>query len=504
MVARVRDNARHLAKTASGLCCIPMKLRPLVVLILVTVARLSAKVTLAPLFTDCAVLQRDKPIPIWGLASPGERITVQFHGMTAAATADSAGAWKAKLPAQPASNFPSDLLVRGEDTVTVHDVVVGEVWLCSGQSNMEFLVWDATGTTFRVQNGPAEVAAANYPLIRQFTVARKVSATPEARWALPAVPLAKAGQYAPPVWAICTPATVGRFTAAGYFFARDIYQRLSVPVGIIDSTWGGTPIESWEPREALSSDPAFAAVDQRWAKVAKPLPQRMPTGLFNGMIQPLIPYALRGILWYQGEANANAIGAKEYHALFAAMITSWRAKFGQGDVPFYWVQLASFAHSPYWAYLREGQQQTLSLPHTGQAVAIDIGEEKNIHPRNKQEVGRRLALIAANQVYGLPVEYSGPIFAEAKPEGAAMRVRFKFADKGLKAGAGQPVATCELAGADRKFYPATATIDRNTLVVRSDKVPQPVAVRYAWAGFAEGHLYNTAGLPAAPFRSDDW
>ena len=228
----------------------------------------------------------------------------------------------------------------------------------------------------------------------------------------------------------------------------------------------------------------------------------MPMGLFNGMIQPLIPYALRGMLWYQGEANANATGSKEYHALFAAMITSWRAKFGQGDVPFYWVQLASFAHSPYWAFLREAQQQTLSLPHTGQAVAIDIGEEDNIHPRNKQEVGRRLALIAANQVYGLPVEYSGPMFAGAKAEGSAMRVWFKFADKGLKAG--QPVATCEVAGADHKFYPAAGTIDGKTLVVRCDQVPQPMAVRYAWAGFAEGHLYNAAGLPAAPFRSDDW
>jgi sialate O-acetylesterase len=229
-----------------------------------------------------------------------------------------------------------------------------------------------------------------------------------------------------------------------------------------------------------------------------------PSALYNGMIAPLLPYRLRGMLWYQGEANGHDVEhAREYHQLFAAMITQWRAQSGQGDSPFYWVQLASCALFPAWPYLREGQQRTLKLPNTGQALAIDLGEKDNVHPRNKQEVGRRLALIAANQVYGVPVEYSGPMFAGAQADGAAMRVQFNFVGGGLKAD--QPVATCELAGADRKFYPATATIDGKTLVVRSPQVPQPIAVRYAWAPFVAGpYLYNQAGLPAAPFRSDDW
>jgi sialate O-acetylesterase len=221
------------------------------------------------------------------------------------------------------------------------------------------------------------------------------------------------------------------------------------------------------------------------------------------MIAPLLPYRLRGVLWYQGEANAGHLeNALEYHKLFTAMITRWRVQFGQGDVPFYWVQLAGFGDNPSWAYLREAQQQTLSLPNTGQAVAIDLGLKDDVHPRNKQEVGRRLALIAANQVYKIPIECSGPVFANANVEGAAMRVWFNYCANRLKAD--QPVATCELAGADHKFYPAEAKVEGNSLVVTCAQVPKPVAVRYSWAGFAEGHLYNSAGLPAAPFRSDSW
>jgi sialate O-acetylesterase len=513
-----------------------MKLRRLTVLFLGALAPLAAKVTVAPLFTDHAVLQQEKPVLVWGTAAPHEHVGLEFHGQMSAADANDQGQWKAELPAFEATGHGADLVIRGENVITLHDVVVGEVWLCSGQSNMEFILWDSKGTVFRVQNGEAEVAAANYPQIRQFKVAKQASATPQ---------ITANGN-----WVSCSPETAAQFTAVGYFFARDLFRRLTVPIGLINSTWGGTPVESWMSQEALASDPSFGTVAKRWehlvaaypaAKAAydaklvqwqerlkasraagaddqtflshNPQPGRVigapqgdpwqPAGLYNGMISPLLPYRLRGVLWYQGEANAGHMDtALEYHKLFAAMITRWRVQFGQGDVPFYWVQLASFAHSPSWPYLREGQQQTLSLPNTGQAVAIDVGLEDNIHPRNKQEVGRRLALIAANQVYKVPVEFSGPVFANANGEGAAMRVWFNYCANGLKAE--QPVATCELAGANHKFYPAEARVDGNSLVVTSAQVPKPVAVRYSWAGFAEGHLYNSAGLPAAPFRSDNW
>jgi len=511
-----------------------MKLRIFPMLVLGWAAPLAAKVTVAPLFTDHAVLQRDRPVLVWGTAAPHEHVGVDFHGQSTAADADVLGVWKAELPAFGATGLGGDLVIRGENVITLHDVVVGEVWLCSGQSNMEFVLWDPKGDVFRVDHGQAEVAAANYPQIRQFKVEKQIASAPKSTVG--------------GVWERCSPETAGHFTAVGYFFARDLFRRLTVPIGIINSTWGGTPVESWMSREALSSDRAFGVVAQRWQQAQaaypaakpkhdaivaqwqaglkaaqaagteteflahhpQPFPLRggpgdpwEPSGLYNGMIVPLLPFRLRGVLWYQGEANAGTMEhALEYHKLFTALITRWRVQFGQGDLPFYWVQLASFKPSASWPFLREAQQQTLSLPNTGQAVAIDLGSATTIHPRNKQEVGRRLALIAANQVYKVPIEFSGPVFANADVEGSAMRVWFNFCADHLTAD--QPVATCELAGADHKFYPASARIEGNSLVVTSPEVPKPVAVRYSWQGFAEGHLYNSVGLPAAPFRSDDW
>ena len=508
-------------------------------LILPSVAR--ADVSLAPLFTDHAVLQREKAVPVWGLANPGETVTVCFQGQTVAAAAGGDGRWMVWLSPLSADSSGSDLAVTGKkDTKTLHDVVVGEVWMCSGQSNMEFVVDDPLNATFRVQNADAEVAAAQWPLIRQFKVARRVAAAP--------VTTARGS------WISCSPRTAREFTAVGYFFARDIFQRLGIPVGIIDSTWGGTVVESWMSPAALAGDPAFAIVGPRWQKMqadyprakaeyeaavaewgrtvsaaraagqasftalikshAEPRPPHgfgpedpwTPSSLFNGMINPLAPFALRGFLWYQGESNAEA--ASEHHRLFAAMITDWRAQFGQGDVPFYWVQLANYRYlrdppGRKWAFLREAQAQALSLPSTGQAVSIDVGDPDNIHPRNKQEVGRRLALIARANVYGIAGDSSGPVFAGANAEGGAMRVRFRFADNGLTA-SGKPLQSFELAGADRRFHPALAAIAGDSVVVRSAEVPAPVAVRYAWSNAPEANLFNGSGLPAAPFRSDTW
>lgn len=491
-----------------------------------------AEVSLAPLFTDGAVLQRDKPVPIWGRATPGERLTITFAGQTRHATAGRDGGWLAFLDAMPASTAGAELVVTGKTRVVVQDVVVGEVWLCSGQSNMEWPVQ-------RAAHAEREIAAAAYPLIRHVKIDRTVADTP-------------AGSVGTSGWRGATREHVGEFTAVGYFFARELHVKLGVPVGLINSSWGGTPIEAWLSPAGLAADPRFAVVHERWQQTLADFPAKQaaydeaiarwqaedaaatanseqaraawrtknprprppagpghrstPAGLFNGMINPLLPYALRGAIWYQGEANAGR--AYEYRALFEAMITAWRAHFGQGDLPFYWVNLAGYAvprdeTGARWAWLREAQTQALGLPNTGQAFAIDLGEPDDIHPRNKQEVGRRLALLARNRVYDIVSDDTGPTFAGATRDGAGLRVRFTSAENGLLA-RGKPVQSLELAAADRVFHPASGKIDGNTLLVTAPAVKEPVAVRYAWKNWPEANLYNGAGLPAVPFRSDKW
>jgi sialate O-acetylesterase len=492
-----------------------------------------APLTVAPLFSDHAVLQRDKAVPVWGTASPGAEVTVQFHGNVGRATAGPDGRWMARIGPFPASADPSDLVITGPATLTLHDILVGEVWLCSGQSNMEFKVDDG-GDTYRVDHAGDEVAAAHYPLIRQVDIERTVAAAP-------ATTVTSTG------WQAASPETVGKFTAVGYFFARDIHRSLGVPVGIILTCWGGTPVESWMSDSARASTSLAAVLAERWAKsVALWTPARVaqyeaddkawqkaqaaaaashtknplpwphppatessswrPGGLYNGMIAPLQPAALRGFLWYQGESNTE--NASEYAELFSAMIRSWRDGFGQGDLPFYFVQLANFgegagATGRDWALLREAQQQTLELPGTGMVVTADIGNADNIHPRNKQEVGRRLALIAKTRLYGVAPEVTGPVFFSATREGAALRVRFVHGGAELESRGGPP-QSLEVAGADRVFHPATGRVDVDTLVVSSADVAEPVAVRYAWINAPSLNLYGDDGLPVVPFRSDHW
>lgn len=508
------------------------RLTGLVGLAIAFVSGVRADIVPAPLFSDHAVLQRDKPVPIWGRADPGEKVTVTFAGQTRGATAGADGRWMVLLDALPATAQGTDLTLAGKNTLVLRDVVVGEVWLCSGQSNME---WPVS----RSADAPREMAAANFPLLRHVKVERTVAEKP--------ADTAKTSG-----WQSATPQTVGAFTAVGYFFARDLHQKLDVPIGLINSSSGGTPVEAWLSPAALASNPGFAVVHERWrqsiaeypaakaaydpwlaewtraeaaAKAKGNAPHRdwlaknprrraprgpgdpwTPTGLFNGMIHPLRPYALRGMLWYQGESNAERAG--EYHAMFSAMITAWREHFGQGDFPFYWVSLANFKvpddpSGTSYAFLREAQTRTLALPATGQALAIDIGNPDDIHPTNKQAVGRRLALLARNRIYDIIGDDTGPIFSEAVREGAGMRVRFTHAEGGLIAHE-KPLQSVELAGADRVFRPADGRIERDTLLVRSALVPQPVAVRYAWKNAPEANLYNGAGLPAVPFRSDEW
>jgi sialate O-acetylesterase len=438
------------------------------------------------LFQDHAVLQRDKPAPVWGRAAPGEHVSVAYAGQTLGATAGPDGRWIVAFAPMAAISSGADLTVTGNGKAIARDVVVGEVWLCSGGVNMEFEVDDAHRPLFRVNDAAVEVAAARYPLIRHFKVAPQSSARPM--------------ETLRGDWKVCSPETVGQFTAVGYFFARDLLARLNVPFGIINSTWEEAPLKSWMSPVALAGLPAFsnghpAAGDPR-----------LPGSAFNGMIHPLLQCAIRGAIWYQGEGDVGR--AADYAVDFPRMITSWRAHFGQGDFPFFWVQLAN-VDSPGegpgepWAYLREAQSRALSLPSAGQAVAVDIGDSRNVHPGNKREVGRRLALIAKAKVYAIPVDCSGPVYREIAVEGSSIRVRFSFAGEGLTA-SGKPLQSFEVAGADRVFHPAGAIIQGDSVVVRSIAVGHPVAVRYAWRNAPEANLYSGAGLPAAPFRSDEW
>jgi sialate O-acetylesterase len=482
-----------------------------------------ASIIPGPLFCDHAVLQRDKPVPVWGFATPGEKIVVSHRGHVVTANANAEGRWIATLPAMAASAVGADLTIAGDETVTLRDVLVGEVWLCSGQSNM---AWNVA----RSANAEQEIAAANFPLLRHIKIQGRSSAEPQST-------VKTSG------WEPTTPATVGAFSAVGYFFGRHLQRELGVPVGLVNSCWSGSQIEAWMSREVLDRESAFEVVAKRWNEVLAEYPekkaeydQRMaewekietaakaanpnatemkrvgrpevplgpghynaPTGLYNGMIHPLLPLALRGTIWYQGEGNAAR--AAEYAGLFKALIQSWRAEFRQGDFPFYWVQLANRYHRrPIWTELRAAQTETLAVANTGQAVTIDIGERDQTHARNKQDVGRRLALIALAKTYGRDIEYSGPMFTGVEREGTALRVRFTHAMGGLIARGGA-MASLEVAGDDGNYVPAAGHIDGETLLVSAPGVEDPVAVRYAWAENPSSNLYNTAGLPAAPFRS---
>ena len=631
---------------------------------------------LAALFCNHAVLQRDLPLPVWGWAAPGEKITVTLAGNSAAAVTDADGAWRVSLPALPAGG-PHTMTVAGSETITLTDLLVGDVWVCSGQSNMQM-------TVLGTENDEQEIAAADYPAIRLFTVPNVPAMAPKADIVAE--------------WKVCSPKTVSGFSAVGYFFGRELTTTLNVPVGLINTSWGGTVAEAWtsrgmlaahpETRDFLSvldgidpdtekllkefeeimqdwdaanrrvnppdagfpqgfADPAtdtadwaimdlpaywqarglqlngvvwfrkeidvpaawagkdltlsVGAVDKAdttyfnnvkvggvtledredsfnvrriytvpgtlvkagrnvvavrafshvWAggvvgkrdefylcpvgqdaaaialagdwqyKVevsfgdyqkppAAPLGPgnpNTPTVLFNGMIYPLIPYGIKGAIWYQGESNVGR--AEQYKTLFPAMITDWRAGWAQGDFPFYYVQLANFqggtdaGFDSGWAELREAQAAALDLPNSGEAVIIDIGESTDIHPRNKKDVGKRLAFNALAKDFGQAVEYAGPTYRSAVAEGGALRVYFNHADGGLVSKS-SPLPSFVIAGPDRQFYPANAVIDGETVVVSSPQVATPIAVRYGWADDPVCTLYNQAGLPASPFRTDAW
>ncbi|HZH37023.1 MAG TPA: sialate O-acetylesterase [Flavisolibacter sp.] len=632
---------------------------------LILFAGAKANVTMPRIFSDNMVLQRNKEIPVWGWAKPNETVVVSFNKQSKTARADKNGNWAVKLSPETAGG-PYSLTIKGNNTTTFSNVLVGEVWICSGQSNMEWALRSAV-------NAENEIAAADFPEIRSLTVPKVISLTPEK-------------DIKADAWQICTPENARSFSAVGYFFARKLYQELKVPIGFINTSWGGTQVESWISRKALEQSEEFKNLmssmpvlnmdslnrekdiqlkkdlltwkkeiiepeqlnswnkpdldDSKWNKIQEPAmwesqgmyavdgkllfrksfvvnkdeagkaailelgkiddndvtyvngvkvgategytvlrkytipqgilkegnnviavqvedngggggfygesgmkvtfknreeslaglwafkiesltaaslgsvlnPNAYPTLLFNAMVNPLIPFAMQGVIWYQGESNTGR--AVQYQKAFPLMIQDWRRHWGQGDFPFYFVQLASFdaggstekKQGYQWAELREAQTLTLSQPNTGMAVTTDIGDPKDIHPRNKQDVGLRLALVALNKTYGKPIVSSGPMFQSMKAEGNKLILSFSETGGGLvtndKYGY---IRGFEVAGADRKYVYAKAFIKGNQVVVYADDVKDPVAVRFGWFDDAsENNLFNKEGLPANPFSTDTW
>ncbi len=638
-----------------------MKKKFLFLVLLFFCGRIFANVTLPKIFGDNMVLQRNKQIPVWGWAEANEKITLQFNHKTKSVIADKNGNWKINLDKETAGG-PYQLVIKGNNTVTFNNVLVGEVWICSGQSNMEFTVRSAI-------NADKEIATASYPEIRHIKVPNNISAIPEK-------------DILRGEWKVCSPETVGDFTAVGYFFARELYNELKVPIGLINTSWGGTHVETWTSRDAFENSDEFKSMiaampslnldslakvrkeatmkkiealqgslpnageaenwknadmdDSKWQQMKLPglwenqqlgeldgfvwfrktinisaadagkeatlelamiddndityvngvkvgsinsynakrkytipagvlkegknviavrvedtgggggiygdstdmklavgsniislasnwpfkvesiageaasvEPNSYPTLLFNAMINPLIPYAIEGALWYQGEANAGR--AYQYRKAFPLMITDWRKHWNQGDFPFYFVQLASFnadngnsKKGSTWAELREAQTMTLSLPNTGMAVTTDIGEANDIHPKNKQDVGKRLAAIALHNVYKKNVVYSGPVYKSMQVNGNKINIYFTNTGSGLISKNGE-LKGFEIAGADKQFHSAKAMIEGDHVIVSSDSVNNPVAVHFGWADdTGTDNLYNKEGFPASPFRTDDW
>ncbi|EJL64301.1 sialate O-acetylesterase [Flavobacterium sp. CF136] len=620
----------------------------------------NANVRMPLLFSDGMVLQQNKSIPVWGWADAGEKVEIQFNKQIKTVTADKNGKWMVSLNAEKAGG-PFELSITGKNKIVIKDVLVGEVWICSGQSNMEFQV-------YKTMNSQAEINDSNYPMIRHFGVAQDLSGTPKDDL--------KAGK-----WEASSKETVGNFTAVGYYFAKKLYAELKIPIGIINTSWGGTCVETWTSREAFEKNDEFKDMianvpsvnmdaifetykksllgniqkiqgfevtmanenqfkefdfkDANWPEIKVPSlwenqqignidgivwmrktvvlsaeqakkeavlylskvddedqtyvngvqvgtntiweakrvykipagvlkeganviavkitdysggggiygdpadlkidfkdsavaldglwkfnvvqvkvsvsPNSYPSLLYNAMVNPLVPYAFEGVLWYQGEANVTR--ANQYKKAFPLMITDWRTKWNQGNFPFYFVQLSTFNEfngnskvGSRWAELREAQTQTLKLPNTGMAVTTDIGNAKDIHPTNKQDVGLRLAAIALNNVYGKKRVYSGPTFKSQEVKGNEIILTFNNIGAGLAASDNsENVKGFEIAGADKVFHSAKAIIKNNKIIVSSAEVPNPVAVHYGWADDdTEINLYNKEKFPASPFRTDNW
>jgi sialate O-acetylesterase len=433
-----------------------------------------AEVKPNPLFTDNMVLQRDRPVKVWGAAAADEKVKVSIADQNAEATAKD-GRWQVELKPLPAGG-PHTLVIEGGNKVELKNVLVGDVWVASGQSNMEMNVRSSA-------DADKTIAAAKHPRIRLFTVKRGGSPEPK--------------DSVEGKWVECSPDTVGDFSAVAYHFGVSLETKLNVPIGLINTNVGGTAAQRWTPKEVLQSTPEL----EKYAS------EKNASDLYNAMIHPLLHFAIRGAIWYQGESNAG--DAIAYRTLFPAMIKSWRDRWRQGEFPFLFVQIAPWevpndSSKQTWAELREAQLMTLSkLPNTAMAVITDVGDAKDIHPKQKQPVGERLALAALALAYGEKIEYSGPIFESMTTSGERAILRFKHADGGLETH-GEKLTGFTIAGDDKKFHDAEAKIEGDTVVVMSAEVHKPVAVRFGWLNYPIVNLWNKDGLPASPFRTDNW
>jgi len=457
--------------------------RPAAAVILVLAlasAAQAAEVRLGAPFGDHMVVQRDRPLRVWGQAGPGADVDVRFGSRRATTTAGPDGRWEAALEPLPAGGPHVLSATAGGATAEVGDVLVGDVWLCSGQSNMQMTLKDCDG-------GPAAADAAGaLTNLRLCSVARRASPVPEAS--------------AEVRWRAAAPESVRDFSAVGFYLAAALLgdpALKDVPVGVVDSSFGGSMCEAWVPREALAG---FAPAGLRVSLFGAG-----PSGLYNAMIAPLGRAPIKGVVWYQGEGNADRPGS--YPRLLKALVASWRDRFETPDLPFVVIQLPDWAagsNGLSWAWIREAQAAAVrATPHTSLAVAIDTTDGFDLHPRQKAEVGRRVALLALRDVYRRPVAASGPVFRQARAEGDSLRVTFETAGDGLVSRGGGPVRGFAVAGADGKYFYADATIEGDTILLRSDRAPAPKTVRYAWAGVPAATLANRSGLPAAPFRTDD-
>jgi sialate O-acetylesterase len=476
-----------------------------------------AAVSLPAVLGEHMVVQRELPFRVWGWAVPGETVTTSFRDASRSTVADELGRFSVFLP-PTAAGGPFTLTVSASNTIRFDDVWVGDVWLAAGQSNMEWTLDAAEG-------GKDEIARAAHPWLRFLRATRVTSRFPKDD-------VETAG------WKVASPETAAKMSAVAWFFAQHLREHHAVPIGVIDASWGGAPLSAFTPLTTLASDPTLQPAILHWSRMADahattqreiekekrdlarareqgqeaPLPRWRPgleawspAGIYNAMIAPLTPHAIRGAIWYQGESDASPERAPVYARLFAETIRSWRRAWGVGEFPFLFVQLANWTAGAgnAWPELREAQRQTLSVANTGMAVAIDVGSPTDIHPRDKKTVGSRLALAARALAYGEAIAYSGPLYRQAVPEGGALRVYFDHADGLATRGGGAPVEGFEVAGADGKYVPAEARIEGSTVVVSSADVKAPRSVRYGWADNPKVSLYNGAGLPASPFRSSE-
>ncbi len=504
------------------------------------VSQTYAQVKLPTVFSNDMVLQSGKPVKIWGTASAGEAVAVSFGKQKKQTRASESGNWQVTLNALTASAEPADLLIAASNNITLKNVLVGEVWICSGQSNMDFTVAKEDRYWCGVFNEAEEVAAANYPLIRVFDTDFTPSATPQ--------------NDVTGKWETVSPQTIGHLSAVAYFFARDIQKKIKVPIGLITTSFGASTAEAWVREEALVKEAVckplvdsfkkkleryltdtaaltkYKIAQEKWklsvdsAKAAGKNPPRGPRNpdpvrdqhnasvLWNGMVKGLVPYTIRGALWYQGESNSPT--AKIYRQIMETLITDWRQQWGQGDFPFLYVQLANIgktydslpAKGGSEAIKREAQLQNLTIPNTAMAVAIDNADPNdmnNVHPKNKQEIGRRLALAGLALAYNEKVVYSGPIYDKMEISGNNIKLYFKHSGSGLVA-KDADLKGFAIAGADKKFVWGTAKIEGNTVTVSSPDIAAPVAVRYGWGNNPVTSLYNKENLPASPFRTDSF